>query len=131
MRVGPHPHAELTLSRLRRHAAGRRRLSFFFCAWGPTPTRNLRRAACDGTRLAAGACHSSYARGAPPPRGTYAEPLATARGWPQALVILLLRVGPHPHAELTPSRLRRHAAGRRRLSFFLCAWGPAPTRNLR
>src|SRR5947208_1905050 len=44
MRVGPHPHAELTLSRVRR------------------------------ARLAAGA---SYARRAPPPRGTDAEPRAT------------------------------------------------------
>src|SRR5207247_538023 len=46
------PHAELTPSRMRPHAAGRRRV----CT----------------------------ARGAPPPRGTDAEPHATARGWPQA-----------------------------------------------
>src|SRR5439155_13609461 len=50
------------------------------------------------------ACLSfSNARGAPPPRGTYAEPHGTRRGWPQALSHAR---GAHPRQPLTrPSNL--------------------------
>src|SRR5439155_26974770 len=74
-----------------------------------------------GPRRAPGALGFTGA-GPPPPARSDAGPPAVARGWPQAL-LGSLALGPHPQRELTLSRLRAHAAGRRRC---LVHWRWAP-----